>query len=408
MSAPHHTLNCTNCLRVYPPGATYICEDCWGPLEPRIDLDQFRGTLTHASIAAGPPSMWRYHQLLPVEAPSHDELVGYTPLRHAPRLAKEIGLRNLWLKDDTLNPSGSFKDRVVATALAKAREIGCSVVVAASTGNLGNAVAAAAARAQLRSIIIVPADLEPAKIAMSAIYGAHVVTIDGTYDDANRLCVELLDAHPEWAFVNVNLRPYYAEGSKTLAFEICEQLGWTTPDHVVVPVASGSQLTKIHRGFSELREVGLTTSKMPRLHAAQPLGSSPIALAHITNKAVAPVRPHTLTRSLAIGNPADATGALETLRATNGAAVCVEDSDMIDAISLLARTEGIFVEPAGGVSIHALRDLVARGVVAENDSVVVVLSGHGLKTIDVVASRATPLAHIQPSLGAFEKLRLGD
>lgn len=309
-------LRCRECGREYPAEALHVCEFCFGPLEVDYDYEQVERSISRASVAAGPLSIWRYHQLLPVPAEGAVDLgAGFTPLVRADRLAAELGLGELWLKNDTVNPTGSFKDRVTSVALTKARDLGFKVAACASTGNLANAVAAHAARAGMECFIFVPADLERAKIVTSSVYGATVVAIDGSYDDVNRLCAELTSEEPTWAFANVNIRTYYAEGSKTLAFEVAEQLGWQAPDHVVVPVASGSQLTKIAKGFRELGTVGLL-SEVPevRISGAQAAGCSPVATAFAEGSdVVRPVRPHTIAKSLAIGNPADGWYALDTV-----------------------------------------------------------------------------------------------
>jgi threonine synthase len=321
----------------------------------------------------------------------------------ADRLAAELGLGELWLKNDTMNPTGSFKDRVTSVALTKARELGFKVAACASTGNLANSVAAHAARAGMRSFVFIPADLEQQKVVTTAVYGCTLVAIDGTYDDVNRLCAELTSEHPSWAFVNVNVRTYYAEGSKTLAFEVAEQLGWRAPDHVVVPIASGSQLTKIHKGFKELAQVGLLDGPVhTRVSGAQALGCSPVATAFAHgDDFVRPVRPSTIAKSLAIGNPADGPYALDAVRATGGAIGAVTDDEIVEAIQLLARTEGVFAETAGGVTIATLAKLAASGVVRRDERVVAFITGNGLKTLDAVAGVVGPTATIKPTLEAF-------
>jgi threonine synthase len=309
----------------------------------------------------------------------------------------------LWLKNDTVNPTGSFKDRVVSVALAKARELGFKVAACPSTGNLANSVAAHAARAGMRSVVFVPSDLEPAKIAMTAVFGCTLVAVDGTYDDVNRLCAELTDDHEDWAFVNVNVRTYYAEGSKTLAFETAEQLGWQAPDHVVVPIASGSQLTKVAKGFRELQKVGLIDESAVRISGAQALGCSPVATAFESGAdAIKPVRPDTIAKSLAIGNPADGWYALDEVRKSGGAIASVTDDEIRDGIQLLARTEGIFAETAGGVTIATLAKLAAQGVVRRDERVVAMITGHGLKTLDAITDRLAPTFTIPPTRAAFE------
>jgi threonine synthase len=348
--------------------------------------------------------MWRYADLLPHygEAPV-DLGAGWTPLVRAHRLAEALGLDELYLKDDTRNPTGSFKDRVVSVALSSARRLGFSTAACASTGNLATSVAAHAAAIGWPSVTVIPKDLERSKIAMTAIFGGVVLAVDGTYDDVNRLCAELVSEHPDWAFANVNLRAYYAEGSKTLAYEIAEQLGWRTPAQVVVPVASGSQLTKIAKGFRELDELELTVGPPPRLFGAQAAGCAPIATAFAAGAdVVQPVRPNTIARSLAIGNPADGPYVLDELRHGGGDCGSVSDEDILESIGLLARTEGIFAETAGGVTIASLRQLLERGSIDPRRPVVAIISGHGLKTLDAVLDVATVTATISPSLADAE------
>jgi threonine synthase len=394
-------LRCRECGRTYDISPRYACEWCFGPLEVAYDYDQIAATVTRESIAAGPATIWRYADLLPVDAPTGALPVGWTPLVRADRLAEALGLGEVWVKDDTRNPTNSFKDRVVAVALAKALDFGLKTIACASTGNLANAVAGAAARAGLPSYVFVPADLEPAKVLATAVYGATVVAVDGNYDDVNRLCAELTAEHP-WAFVNVNVRPFYAEGSKTLAFETAEQLGWQAPDHVVVPVGSGALLTKIDRGFQELTQVGLLDEASVRVSGAQAAGCSPVATAFADGTdTVRPVKPNTIAKSLAIGDPADGVYALDTVRRTGGGLAAVTDDEIRDGIGLLARTEGIFGETAAGVTIASLRRLAAEGVVRPDERVVVYVTGHGLKTLDPNGPGAGPTATIQPTLAAF-------
>jgi threonine synthase len=327
---------------------------------------------------------------------------GFTPLVRADRLAAELGLGELWIKNDTVNPTGSFKDRVVSVALTKAQELGFKVAAAASTGNLANSVAAHAAHAGMESVVFIPADLEAGKVVTTAVFGGKLVAIDGNYDDVNRLCAEIASERPSWAFVNVNVRTYYAEGSKTLAFEIAEQLGWQAPDHVVVPVASGSQLTKVAKGFKELELVGLIEESPVRISGAQAAGCSPIAAAFDAGwDAVKPVKPSTIAKSLAIGNPADGPYALDAVRESGGAFGSVTDDQIIEGIRLLARTEGIFAETAGGVTIATLAQLAASGAIRRDERVVAIISGNGLKTIEAVAPHCGPSAVIPPTLDAF-------
>jgi threonine synthase len=316
-----------------------------------------------------------------------------------------LGLKDLWIKDDTANPTGSFKDRVVSVALTKARQLGFKVAACASTGNLANSVAAHAARAGMSSMVLIPSNLEQAKILMTTVYGGEVIAVDGTYDDVNRLCAELTSERPSWAFVNVNVRSYYAEGSKTLAFEIAEQLGWQAPDHVVVPIASGSQLTKIAKGFKELSLVGLLDGEPSvRISGAQAKGCSPVATAFEKNiDAIAPVKPDTIAKSLAIGNPADGYYALDAIRTSGGSCGSVSDDEIIEGIKLLARTEGIFAETAGGVTIATLASLAQRGIIKPDERTVAIVSGHGLKTVEALAGHTAPTHTIAPTLDAFDK-----
>jgi threonine synthase len=397
-------LRCRECSRTYPRAALHVCEWCFGPLEVVYDYQAVAAATTRESIAAGPPTIWRYANLLPVDAAGAVDLgAGFTPLVRADRLGAELGLRQLWLKNDTVNPTGSFKDRVVSVALTAARELGFKVAACASTGNLANSVAAHAARAGMASYVFVPADLEPAKIVATAVYGGHLIAIDGNYDDVNRLCAELASEQPDWAFVNVNVRTFYSEGSKTLAFEVCEQLGWTAPDHVVVPIGSGSQLTKIKKGYDELDKVGLLNEpNHVRVSGAQATGCSPVATAFAEgSEHVRPVRPHTIAKSLAIGNPADGIYALDVVRSTGGSMAAVSDPEIVEGIGLLARTEGIFAETAGGVTIATLERLAASGAIHPDEVVVAYITGNGLKTVDALAATTGPSATIAPTLEAF-------
>jgi threonine synthase len=401
-------LRCRECARPFPVEALHVCDYCFGPLEVVYDYEAAAAQVSRERIAAGPPTIWRYADLLPAAAEAPVDLgAGMTPLIRADRLAAELGLGELWVKDDTRNPTGSFKDRVVSVALTKARELGFKVAACASTGNLANSVAAHAARAGIESYVFVPRDLEEAKIIATAVYGGHVIAVDGNYDDVNRLCAELASERPDWAFVNVNVRTYYAEGSKTLAFEVAEQLGWQVPDHVVVPIASGSQLVKIHKGFGELAAVGLLEDREPpavRVSGAQAAGCSPVATAFAAGAdQIRPVHPDTIAKSLAIGNPADGWYALETVRSTGGAIGSVTDEEILEGIELLARTEGIFAETAGGVTIATLCKLAASGVVRADESVVAYVTGNGLKTVEALQGRLDLGETIAPSLSAFEQ-----
>jgi threonine synthase len=397
-------LTCRECARTYPAEALHVCDYCFGPLEVTYDYDAIAAHTTRETIADGPPSIWRYANLLPATNDGAVDLgAGFTPLLRADRLAAELGLGELWIKNDTMNPTGSFKDRVVSVALARARELGFKVAACASTGNLANSVAAHAARAGMRHYVFIPANLEKGKIVMSAVYGPNLVAVEGSYDDVNRLCAELASEHPSWAFVNVNLRTYYAEGSKTLAFETAEQLGWQAPDHVVVPAASGSQLTKIAKGFKELARVGLLDEEPHvRVSGAQALGCSPIATAFSEGvDYVRPVKPDTIAKSLAIGNPADGIYALDEVRSSGGAFGAVSEGEIVEGIRLLATTEGVFTETAGGVTIATLARLAAEGVVRPDERVVAYVTGQGLKTLEAVSSLVGPTATIAPTMESF-------
>ncbi len=398
------SLRCRECARSYPVEALHVCDFCFGPLEVSYDYEAIAASVSRERIAAGPTTIWRYADLLPASAENPVNLgAGFTPLVRADRLAAELGLGELWIKNDTLNPTGSFKDRVVSVALTKARELGFKVAACASTGNLANSVAAHAARAGMESVVFIPHDLEQGKVITTAIYGGTLVAVDGSYDDVNRLCAELTSEQPSWAFVNVNIRTYYAEGSKTLAFEVAEQLGWRAPDHVVVPIASGSQLTKIHKGFGELHRVGLLDEEPDvRVSGAQARGCSPVATAFADGTdVIRPQRPSTIAKSLAIGNPADGFYALDVVRKTGGGIGSVDDAEIVEAIRLLARTEGIFAETAGGVTIATLCKLAASGVVRPDERVVAYVTGHGLKTIEAVSPHVGPTVTIAPTLSAF-------
>ncbi len=397
-------LRCRECARSYPAEALHVCDFCFGPLEVTYDYEAIAELTSAERIAAGPQTIWRYADLLPASAESPVDLgAGFTPLVRADRLAAELGLGELWLKNDTVNPTGSFKDRVVSVALTKARELGFKVAACASTGNLANSVAAHAARAGLEAYVFIPHDLELAKVVTTAVYGCRVIAVEGNYDDVNRLCAELAGEEPSWAFVNVNVRTYYAEGSKTLAFEVAEQLGWEAPDHVVVPVASGSQLTKVHKGFSELERVGLLRGPAQvRVSGAQAEGCSPVATAFSQGvDQIKPVRPSTIAKSLAIGNPADGWYALDAVRSSGGAFASVTDDEIVEGIKLLARCEGIFSETAGGVTVATLAKLAAEGVVRRDERVVAYITGNGLKTIDALTATSGPTATISPHLESF-------
>jgi threonine synthase len=400
-------LCCRECGKTYELGAYYACDDCFGPLEVRYELPR----LSRSDIEAGPPNIWRYAPLLPVPpgiASRPTTEPGYTRLIRADNLARALGMRRLWIKDDRGNPTHSFKDRVVAVALAAAAELGFTVLACPSTGNLANAVAAAAARAGIRSVVLVPADLEPQKIILSLVYGGTFVTVDGSYDDVNRLASELAGERGDWAFVNVNVRPFYAEGSKTLGFEIAEQLGWRLPGQVVVPIASGAQLVKVDKAFGELAALGLVPQTPWRVFGAQASGCAPVSAAFAAgHDVVRPVRPATIAKSLAIGNPADGPYALDVVRRTGGAIADVGDDEIVDSMRLLAATEGIFGETAGGVTLGVLRRLLAQGRLDPEAETVVINSGDGLKTLDVITAATEVPAPIRPTLEAFTE-RFGE
>ncbi|MDQ3030450.1 MAG: threonine synthase [Actinomycetota bacterium] len=403
-------LQCRECGRRVDVAATHACEFCFGPLEVVYDYDAMRGVVTRERIEAGPPTLWRYADLLPVldgpadtrDAGRVDLGAGFTPLVPAPRLGAAIGLDDLWIKNDTLNPTGAFKDRVVSVALTAARHLGFDTAACASTGNLAQSVAAHAAASGMRAIVLVPADLEQAKILATAVYGPTLVAVKGTYDDVNRLCGELADAYG-WAFVNVNVRPFYAEGSKTIGFEIAEQLGWRLPDQVVAPMASGAMLVKIEKAFRELIDLELVDDRACRVSGAQASGCSPITTAYANGgDSILPVRPDTIAKSLAIGDPADGYYALEAVDRSGGVMDDASDPEIIHGIKLLARTEGIFGETAAGVTIAVLRKLAAQGHLAPGDRTVAVVSGTGLKTTDAVAPTVGPTLEITPSLDEFQ------
>jgi threonine synthase len=388
---PAESLRCRNCEREYELEAIGVCRRCFGPLDPVYDTELLRATVTREALAAGPPNIWRYAALLPVEAPEQPRLApGLTPLAAAPRLADALGLASLHLKLDTANPTHSFKDRVVAVAAAKAIELGFSTLACSSTGNLANAVAARAAAEGLEAAVLCPADLEPEKIAATAVHGATIYAVDGSYDDCSRLSVELSFELP-WAFVNVGLRSYYAEGSKTVAFEIAEQLGWQLPDAVVCPIASGALFSKVHQGFSELRELGLVEGAGPRVYGGQAEGCAPVATAFADGRPVKPVRASTVARSLAIGSPADGDLAVATARASGGAIYAVPEEDVGANMGLLAELTGVFGETAAGVTVGALVEARRRGDIREHERVVLLVTGDGLKTPQPVADRVRPV-----------------
>ena len=394
-------LSCRECGHRIDLGPHYACPECFGPLEIAYDFP----AVTAAEIEAGPRNMWRYKALLPVPSDIEDSPntePGFTRLLAARNLGRELGIEKLWVKDDSTNPTNSFKDRVVACALSAARELGSSVFACPSTGNLANAVAAAGARAGIKTVVFIPADLERPKQVNSAVYTDSLVAVNGNYDDVNRLASEIAGEEDGWAFVNVNVRPYYAEGSKTLGFEIAEQLGWRLPDQIVIPVASGAQLTKVDKAFRELIELGLVEEKPYRVYGAQATGCSPVATAFKDGQQVVrPVRPDTIAKSLAIGNPADGVYVLDICRRTGGAVEDVSDDEVRAGILLLARTEGIFTETAGGTTVGVLKKLVETGQLDPTLETVVINTGMGLKTLDAVADQVGAAVTIEPSYGAF-------
>ncbi|MGH3751598.1 MAG: threonine synthase [Pseudonocardiaceae bacterium] len=400
---PARQLVCRECGSSTPLAAEFACAECFGPLEVGYDF----GSVTRPDIESGPPSIWRYRRLLPVpdDADKYPNTQpGMTRLIRADRLADALGVRRLWVKDDTGNPTHSFKDRVVAVALAAARQLGYRVLACPSTGNLANAVAAAAARAGWESVVLIPASLERAKVLTTAVYDGALIAIDGTYDDVNRVATELAADHEDWAFVNVNVRPYYAEGSKTLGFEVAEQLGWRLPDQVVVPIASGSQLTKVDKGFREFTELGLVAPTPYRVFGAQATGCSPVSAAFKAgHDVVAPVRPDTIARSLAIGAPADGPYVLDAVRRTGGAIEDVTDAEIVEGIRLLARTEGIFAETAGGVTVACAKKLVECGHLDPDAETVLLITGDGLKTLDAVQEHLGPRATVPASAKAVRE-----
>lgn len=396
-------LICRECGREYPADPIHVCEFCFGPLEVSYDYEKISSIISRKRIKEGPCSIWRYKDLLPVEGDIIDLSAGFSPLQKADNLAKEIGLKELYLKNDTVNPTYSFKDRVTSVALSKAREFGYKAVACASTGNLANSVSAHAAKANLKAYVFIPANLEQGKIVSSAIYQPTLVGVEGSYDDVNRLCSEIANEF-DWAFVNINVRPYYAEGSKTLGFETAEQLDWKAPDHIVVPVASGSLLTKIHKGFKEFYKVGLIEKPLTRISGAQAERCAPVATAFKNNTYdIKPVKPDTIAKSLAIGNPADGYYALKSVNETGGAVESVTEEEIVEGIKLLARTEGIFAETAGGVTIGALKKLVENGKIKKDEVTVAYITGAGLKTLEAVEKSVISPIIISPTIASFKK-----
>ncbi len=398
-------LRCRECAREYPIEPVHVCEFCFGPLEVVYDYEKIASDVSREKIAAGPPSIWRYAELLPVSpgAERVDMGAGYTPLVKANNLGAKLGLKELYIKNDTQNPTFSFKDRVVSVALTKAKEFGYKIAACASTGNLANSVAAHAAWAGMDSYVFIPADLEKGKIISTAIYGPNLVAVNGNYDEVNRLCAEIASEY-DWAFVNVNIRPYYAEGSKSIAFETVEQLGWRAPDHVVVPIASGSLLTKVKKGFDEMHKIGLIDEVNTRISGAQADGCSPVANAFAEGiDIIKPVKPKTIAKSLAIGNPADGFYALRVVNESDGEIAAVSDTEIIEAMKLLAETEGIFTETAGGVTIGVLKKLAEAGKIKPDETTVAYVTGLGLKTLEALEPQLGPTATIQPGFKDFQE-----
>ncbi len=396
-------LRCRECGREYPIEPLNVCDFCFGPLECSYDYDSIARIISRERIMMGPHTIWRYHDLLPVDADlALDMGTGFTPLLSANTLGRRLGLNRLYIKNDSVNPTYSFKDRVVSVATAKALEFEFDTLACASTGNLMGAVAAHGVKAGMKTMVFFPANLEKGKIIGAGIYGAKMIAVEGNYDEVNRLCSELADNN-RWAFVNINMRPFYSEGSKTLAYEVAEQLGWRAPDHCIVPAASGSLFTKIYKGFNELADLGIIESAAHvRMHAAQAEGCSPIVQAYEQGAPVVrPVRPDTIAKSLAIGNPPDGIYSLQAIKKSHGSAVAALEEEVVEGIKLLAETEGIFTETAGGVVISGLRRIVERGLIKPDDLTVAYITGNGLKTQEVVADAVKPL-FIKPTYESFQ------
>ena len=399
-------LRCRECGKEYPLEARYVCEFCFGPLEVAYDYAKIKKAVSRERIAARPTTMWRYKEFLPANGDAPVTLQeGWTPLIRAKNLGAALGIKELWVKNDCANPTHSFKDRVVSVAATKAVELGFDTIACASTGNLANAVSAYGARAGMKRYVFIPANLEQGKVMASAVYRPRLVKVEGNYDEVNRLCSEIAGKYP-WAFVNINVRPYYAEGSKTLGFEVAEQLGWRAPDHVVVPMASGSLLTKVHKALQELVKTGLLDEAKTRISGAQADGCSPISTAYLAGSdTFRPVKPNTIAKSLAIGNPADGYYALQVIKGSHGAAEKVTDAEIIAGIKLLAGTEGIFAETAGGVTIACLKKLVESGKILPDEVTVAYITGTGLKTQEALHGHLDEAPTIKPNLAAFEAVQ---
>jgi threonine synthase len=399
-------LQCRECGELYPAEAIHVCEMCFGPLEVAYDYEHIASRVSRASIAAGPSSLWRYKAMLPIESDRYvDSQAGFTPLVQASNLGKALGLKNVYVKNDTVNPTFSFKDRPVSIASSKALELGFDTLACASTGNLAGSVAAHAAKAGMRGVVFIPADLEPSKISGALAYSPTLVAVDGNYDDVNRVCSEIADRY-RWAFVNINMRPYYSEGSKTLAYEVAEQLGWRLPDRAIVPIASGSLFTKVWKGFQELGKLGLVDANatLPKMVGAQALGCSPVVTAWDADTfEVEPVKPNTIAKSLAIGNPADGYYSLKIMKQSGGVAASVTDAEIVEGMKLLARTEGIFAETAGGVTVAVLKKLAEQGQVDPDELVVVYVTGNGLKTQEALVGQLNDPVHVRATMASVEE-----
>ncbi|TMC48620.1 MAG: threonine synthase [Chloroflexi bacterium] len=412
MASRIRSLVCRECGTEIDVAATHVCDLCFGPLDVRYDYREVARRISREAIDRGPQSIWRYRDLLPVDLDASDDEgpvtlgEGFTPLVHAPQLGEELGLRNLYIKNDTMNPTNSFKDRVVSVATSWARRNGFDTIACASTGNLANAVAAYAARAGMPGYVFIPANLEAGKIAPTAVFKPTMVRIDGNYDDVNRLCSELADL-VDWAFCNINIRPFYSEGSKTLTYETAEQLGWRLPDEIIIPIASGCQFVKHNKAARELIDLGLVSgdgARMPRLSGAQALGCSPVATAFQQGEThIVPVKPDTIAKSIAIGNPSDGSYVVQIARATGGVVDSVTEEEILEGIELLARTEGIFTETAGGVTVGVLAKLARSGRWRGDETVVAYVTGHGLKTAEVMTGRSTLADPIPPTVRAFHE-----
>ncbi len=400
-------LKCRECGAEYEANIQNTCYECFGPLEVHYDWDEVQNTVSKEKIAKGPASIWRYADLLPIDGTNYVDLgAGFNKLHHAKNLGKELGLKELYILDESVNPTNSFKDRVTSVAVSKAVEFGATAIGCASTGNLASAVGAHAAKAGLPAYIFIPGSIELGKITQMLAYNPNVIAVDGTYDDANRLASEVADMNPDWAFVNITIRPYYTEGSKTLAFETAEQFGWETPDHIVAPLASGALLCAISKGFNELKQIGFVDdSSKIKVSGSQPLGCSPISTAVQNDTEVVPIKDlDTIAHSLAIGNPADGYYAKQVIQNSGGNAASVTDEEILDAILLLARTEGLFTEPAGGTTVAGLKKLVENGDIDPDERTVVYVTGNGLKAQETILGALKQPESIKPTYSEFTKI----